>query len=208
MTMLDHAVHPVRPANQRIRIAILRLLFVAALPLILLGYPLWPAMPAALLHLAGTICIFCAVLGRFWATIYIGGRKNDQLLHDGPYSACRHPLYLFSIVGITGFGLLLESLVLAVLFGLAGWFVLASIAQREEQFLRSRFGADHAAYCASVPMLWPRLSGFRTAPEVSFQPHLLWRNGRDALVFLAALPLAEAIDLAHQTGHLAILALW
>lgn len=205
MTLIDN---PVRPANQRMRIAVLRLLFIAASPLILIGHPLWSAVPAALLHLAGTICILVAVLGRFWATIYIGGRKNDRLLRDGPYSVCRHPLYLFSVIGIAGFGLLLESLVLAGLFGLAGWAVLARIAGREERFLRSRFGADHAAYCAAVPMIRPRPSGFRTAPEVVFQPRLLWRNGRDALVFLAALPLAEAIDLAHQAGHLRILALW
>lgn len=208
MTMLESPALPVRPANQTRRIAIMRLLFVAALPLILLTHPRWPTGPAALLHLAGTICILAAVLGRFWATIYIGGRKNGQLLRDGPYSICRHPLYLFSIIGIAGFGLLLESLTLAALFGAAGWLVLALIVRREERFLRSRFGADHMAYCNGTPMLWPRPSAFRTAPEVTMQPHLLWRNGRDALVFLAALPLAQAIDLAHRGGHLAVLALW
>src|SRR5262245_36841884 len=34
---------------------------------------------------------------RFWATLYIGGRKERELVTDGPYSLCRHPLYLGSL---------------------------------------------------------------------------------------------------------------
>ncbi|WP_405404953.1 methyltransferase family protein [Paracoccus sp. Ld10] len=208
MTATDIPTRPIHPANQRRRINVLRALFLAAMPLVLVGYPLWPALPAAALHVTGTIMIFAAILGRFWATLYIGGRKNDQLLQDGPYSICRHPLYLFSVIGITGFGLALESLMLACLFGLAGAAVLHDIATREERFLQARFGAVHDTYRARVPMIRPRLSHFHSAAQVQVRPQLLWRNGRDALVFLAALPLAEAIDLTHRMGHLTLLALW
>ncbi|MFN3525447.1 MAG: methyltransferase family protein [Paracoccus sp. (in: a-proteobacteria)] len=208
MTATDFQTRSVRPANQRLRINVLRGLFLAALPLVLLGCPRWSPAPAAALHVTGTMLIFAAILGRFWATLYIGGHKNGRLLQDGPYSVCRHPLYLFSVMGITGFGLVLESVTLAALFGLAGALVLTTIARHEERFLRARFGAAHDAYRAAVPMIRPRLSGFCTAAEVTIQPRLLWRNGRDALVFLAALPLAEAIDLAHRSGHLDLLGLW
>lgn len=208
MTATCFPTRAVRPANQRRRINVLRGLFLTGLPLVLLGDPVWSAVPAAALHVAGTMLIFVAILGRFWATLYIGGHKNGQLMRDGPYSVCRHPLYLFSIIGIVGFGLVLESLELAALFGLAGWLVLATIARHEERFLRARFGASHDAYRASVPMIRPDLSGFRTAEHVTIQPRLLWRNARDALVFLSALPLAEAIDLTHRSGHLHMLALW
>ncbi|WP_410216920.1 methyltransferase family protein [Paracoccus sp. (in: a-proteobacteria)] len=208
MTATNFPIHAARPANQRLRISILRGLFLAGLPLVLLGFPLWSAAPAAALHVMGTILIFAAILGRFWATLYIGGHKNGQLMQDGPYSVCRHPLYLFSIIGIVGFGLVLESITLAALFGLAGVLVLTTIALHEERFLQARFGASHEAYRAAVPMIRPRLSDFRTAEQVTIQPRLLWRNGRDALVFLSALPLAEAIDLAHRSGHLHLLGLW
>ncbi|CAM3378213.1 isoprenylcysteine carboxylmethyltransferase family protein [Paracoccus nototheniae] len=208
MTATDFTARSIPPADQRRRINVLRGLFLAALPLVLTGHPLWSALPAAALHVTGTILIFVAILGRFWATLYIGGHKNDRLLQDGPYSICRHPLYLFSIIGIAGFGLALESLMLAGLFGLAGAVVLHGIAMREERFLRARFGAAHDAYRARVPMIRPRLAGFHSAAQVQVRPHLLWRNGRDALVFLSALPLAEAVDLAHRAGHLTLLGLW
>ena len=32
----------------------------------------------------------------FWATLYVGGRKETVLVTDGPYSACCNPLYLES----------------------------------------------------------------------------------------------------------------
>src|SRR5690348_8154731 len=35
---------------------------------------------------------------RFWATLYVGGRKEEQLIMEGPYSICRHPLYLGSLL--------------------------------------------------------------------------------------------------------------
>ncbi len=29
---------------------------------------------------------------RFWATLYLGGRKDAVVVDTGPYSLCRHPL--------------------------------------------------------------------------------------------------------------------
>lgn len=191
-----------RPANQKLRIAVLRLLFTALLPVVLLGYSGWSPWPMRVLNFLGHAAILTAVLGRFWAILYIGGHKNRQVLQDGPYSICRHPLYLFSIIGITGFGLLLGSAELALLFGVLGALVLSATARREERFLRSQFGTAYDDYSRRVPMIWPRLSGFRTPAMVAFTPATLRRNARDALVFLLALPIAQLIVLMHQNGYL------
>lgn len=48
--------------------------------------------------------VACVLIG-FWSILYIGGRKNQMIMQDGPYSMCRHPLYLFSTIGVFGFGL-------------------------------------------------------------------------------------------------------
>jgi len=122
------------------RNAVLRLLFLMALPLVVLGHPRWSEGPAAALHIAGTFYMFAAILGRFWATLYIGGHKNGRLTREGLYSLCLHPLYLFSIIGITSFGPFLESLTLALLFGVTVAIVLTLIAHREERFLNARSG--------------------------------------------------------------------
>ena len=107
------------PANQQLRIAILRGAFVLLLPLITFTSSAWSGLPLAqaLLFQDGIFLVIAAVLGRFWAILYIGGRKNQMIMLDGPYSICRHPLYLFSTVGAVGFGLMLGSVVLMAVIG-------------------------------------------------------------------------------------------
>ncbi|AXC48638.1 isoprenylcysteine carboxylmethyltransferase family protein [Paracoccus suum] len=208
MSVTADSNHTITPANQRLRIAVLRILFVlAALP-ILLGVPVWHGAALSLVHTLGTLTIIAAVLGRFWAILYIGGRKNATVMQDGPYSLCRHPLYSFSIIGVVGFGLALGSVVLAVALGALAAAVLWLTARREERFLRAAFGPAYDAYAAHVPRLMPRLSNFHTPPRITVDLSVLRRNLADALVFLTAIPLAAAIQAMHAAGYGAAFRLW
>ena len=36
--------------------------------------------------------------------LYVGGRKNAELVTTGPYSMMRNPLYFFSLLGVAGVG--------------------------------------------------------------------------------------------------------
>ncbi len=190
----------VRPFNQRIRIWGLRLFFVAAVPLILFTRSAWaePDWVFDILEVSGVFLIIGGVLGRFWAILYIGAMKNQAVMQDGPYSICRHPLYLFSTMGVVGFGLMLGSLVLTAFLGLSVFLILSATAAREEMFLRENFGAAYDDYAARVPRIWPRPSLFRTEPEVPVSVKALRVNFADALVFLAFIPLAELTELIHE----------
>ena len=159
MSLIVDNIPSVAPANQRLRLNVLRLAFVAALLPMLWGYTRWAEGPAAILHLAGTLCVFAAVLGRFWAILYIGGRKNADVMRDGPYSLCRHPLYLFSTLGVVGFGLLLQSLTLAIGFGGAALLVLSHTARAEERFLRGKFGDRKSTRLNASHCFQSRLAG-------------------------------------------------
>jgi protein-S-isoprenylcysteine O-methyltransferase Ste14 len=191
-----------RPANQKRRIGTLRLFFALALVPVIFGVPALQNSPAAsaLMRSLGSLCITTAVLGRFWAILYLGGRKNAQIMQEGPYSICRHPLYLFSTIGAAGFGLLLDSLTLTVVFGLGAFAILSLTARREEAYLRATFGAAYDDYAARVPRIlpWPWL--FHAGPGVELNLYALRRNLADALVFIAAFPVAETIRLMHQAG--------
>ena len=136
-------------------------------------------------------------MGRFWSILYIGGRKNRTVMQDGPYSICRHPLYLFSTIGAVGFGLMLGSVILTVLIGGTVFAILSLTAAREEGFLRHAFGARYDAYARRVPRMLPALGKFRTPASVTFDTGTLARNTADALVFLALIPLAEVTNWLH-----------
>ncbi|MFV0512637.1 MAG: methyltransferase family protein [Jhaorihella sp.] len=186
----------VAPANQKRRINTLRVVMAMMLPLIVLsrpGLPL-PEIVIELIESTGILLVIGGVLGRFWSILYIGSRKNMMIMRDGPYSMCRHPLYLFSTLAVLGFGMMLGSLVLtAALTGLT-FYVLNSVASKEERFLRSEFGAAYDDYAESTPRILPRISEFQTPQTVSFDVTTLRRNFFDALVFLSLIPFGELME--------------
>jgi protein-S-isoprenylcysteine O-methyltransferase Ste14 len=191
-----------RPFNQKIRYWAMRLAVLACLPLILFSHSAWEDYEFVhpILETLGALLIISAVLYRFWAILYIGGRKNQQIIQDGPYSMCRHPLYFGTTLGAIGLGLMLGSFLLAVLLGVLALGILSATAAREERFLRSEFGADYDAYAARVPRIVPRPSLFHTEPEVTFNTHTLRNNLADAMGFLAVIPLAELMETLHEAG--------
>lgn len=193
--------HP-RPADQRRRIARLRLFFALALIPVIWGVPIWPqdGVVLALMRCAGSLGLVTAVLGRFWAILYIGGRKNAQVMQEGPYSICRHPLYLFSTIGAASFGLLLGSLLLTAAFGCGAYAILTATARREEAYLHRLFGPAYRDYAARVPRILPRPWLFHAGNSLQLDLNCLRRNLADALVFIAAFPVTEAIRLMHQAS--------
>ncbi|MCE8508751.1 isoprenylcysteine carboxylmethyltransferase family protein [Ruegeria pomeroyi] len=184
------------PANQRLRINLLRLAFFAMLPLLVFSKSAWlhPEWLFDLFEVTGVFLVIAAVLGRFWSILYIGGRKNSEVMQDGPYSMCRHPLYFFSCMGAVGFGLMLGSVVLTAVLGAATFSILSATAAREEAFLRTEFGKRYDDYAARTPRILPRPSLFHTRSEITFNVETLRRNFFDALVFLSFIPLAELLE--------------
>lgn len=182
------------PVNQLIRVNILRATFVLSLPLAICAVSPWSGLVRETMNVAGIGLVVAAVLGRFWSILYIGGHKNMTVMQDGPYSICRHPLYLFSTIGVLGFGLMLGSVVLTLFLGGMTLAILSITARKEEAFLRGQFGPTYDAYAARVPMIVPRLSGFKTEATVVVSVHHLRHNLMDALVFLTFIPLARLLD--------------
>jgi protein-S-isoprenylcysteine O-methyltransferase Ste14 len=193
------------PVNQAIRVNILRVAFLITLPLLIFTHSAWPDEVQELLEILGLTAVIGGVLGRFWAILYIGGHKNNTVMRDGPYSICRHPLYLFSTLGVIGLGLMLASLILTSILGLLTFLILSATARKEEAFLRHKFGRAYDEYAARVPMILPRLSGFHTESSITVSVPHLRQNLMDARVFLLFIPLAE---LLREVAHLPVLPIW
>jgi len=153
----------------------------------------------------GYILIFLCIAGRSWCSLYIGGRKKTQLMEEGPYSVSRNPLYLFSVLGGMGIGLQAGSVVTGLICGLFVFAIFSAVIHREESFLMSRFPAAFAAYAARVPRWGPRLSCWQSREELLVRPRFVLITFRDALAFLTAIPLLEAIEWAQSAAWLPVL---
>jgi protein-S-isoprenylcysteine O-methyltransferase Ste14 len=150
----------------------------------------------------GYFLVLLCAFGRIFSTAFIGGRKNETLVMDGPFSISRNPLYLFSLIGILGVGLMSNRIsVLAVLlvYHLIAYHFLV---RREEAMLAERFGEVYRDYRARVPRLWPRLSLYRSPEMIELRPKFLANAMRDASVWFLVYPLFELIDYLHNTGLL------
>jgi protein-S-isoprenylcysteine O-methyltransferase Ste14 len=148
----------------------------------------WPNVHRSI-QWSGLLMILICILGRTWATLYIGGQKQRELVTKGPYSVVRNPLYLFTLFGAAGIGALSGSLVMAVVCAGFATAVFLSVVRQEEQFLLATFPRDFPAYAARVPRLLPRLSAWQDADQLVVKPRLVHRTFLDASLFLMAVPL-------------------
>jgi protein-S-isoprenylcysteine O-methyltransferase Ste14 len=133
---------------------------------------------------------------RFWSAIYLGGRKERELVSDGPYSIVRHPLYLGSVLLGASAALFLESpLVLAALLIVV--VVLGATTVRiEEGVLRSRHGdSAYDDYSARVAALVPSWRTFYTPRRITLDVNALRLEAARASRWVWIPLLGEALSL-------------
>lgn len=144
-----------------------------------------PLLPTgAWVHLVfnalGWMAFAAGAVLRFWATLYIGGRKRLAVVCDGPYSLCRNPLYLGTLLVALSAAITLESLTMGVGVLLAGAFYGLATVPAEERYLRNQLGVPYLRYCQRVPRFWPRLSGYRSPAEITIRVKALRNECRRA----------------------------
>ncbi|WOB79912.1 isoprenylcysteine carboxylmethyltransferase family protein [Brevundimonas nasdae] len=159
----------------------------------------WPLLEHPVEHL-GLIAITVCIIGRAWCSLYIGGRKKQEIVSAGPYSVSRNPLYVFSFIGAFGIGAQSGSLSVGLIFALACWLVFRIVVGREERYLSDAFGNDYQTYRKRTPRFLPKPSLWRDEAEVLIRPVFFVRTVRDGFVFLLALPLFEGLELLRRLG--------
>lgn len=176
-----------------------------ALPLLLLTQPLLEGSAHEFIEISGIVLAFICIVGRMWSILYVGAKKNLELVMTGPYSMTRNPLYFFSTIGAVGIGLMYGSLLVALLLGLSVYAVLSVTAAKEAEYLRTMFGPAYDVYAQRTPMFWPKIALYEDTQEVIFSPKALKRTLLDALPFLAVFPIIETIEYLQETGVLPVL---
>lgn len=153
----------------------------------------------------GIVLIVICILGRTWASLYIGGRKIEEFVRTGPYSVMRNPLYFFSFLGAAGVGMQVGSVVLGLICATLTVVVFYLVVRQEEQVLTERYGSAYRDYLARVPRFWPKPSLWRDEPTLTIRPPRVLTTFADALVFLLAVPVAELFEYLQETGVIPVL---
>ena len=115
------------------------------------------------LWLAGWGLLLGGVLLRLWATMCLGGRKSREVIDVGPYSLCRNPLYVGTLMlAVAQVGFYQNAWILVGLIGPILLYVYG-VVPSEERKLLEKLGAPYANYCQRTPRWMPRFSGFASA---------------------------------------------
>jgi protein-S-isoprenylcysteine O-methyltransferase Ste14 len=193
------------PFRQHYRINALRALAASALCILTVTAPP-PSLPIAnwFLDLFGALAIFIGIAGRGWTLIYIGGRKNAELVTFGPYSISRNPLYLFSLIGISGVAAETGSVIVMAICVGTSYLAFAMAMRGEEAFLARRYAGVFDDYRMSVPRLWPDLSLWQECQDLPLRSANAVASLKDGAVFIVAWIAVDLVPALQSTGLLPI----
>ena len=197
---------PVNNSRSTPRVRLMAMAVVACIVLVAFTErPTFTGFASGLAGFLGFVLVALAALGRFWTSLFIAGRKDATLVQAGPYAACRHPLYLLSLVGTFGLGLVTRSVVLLLaLTGIAA-LLHAGAMRAEDALLENMHGAAARRYREQVPALIPDRSRYSVPELLEIQPRVVWKAVLDAGSLLLALALLQA---AHGLQHAGAFAPW
>ena len=123
---------------------------------------------------------------RAWASGHL--RKNETLATTGPYAYTRNPLYLGSFLMGLGFTIAAGQVLLIVIFLVMILGIYLPVMRVESATLAELFGKKYVRYANEVPLLFPRLSAYRTQSGTKFDRtlYLRYREYRAAIGMVIA----------------------
>ena len=182
----------------------LRILALVLVPILALASPIpgraeWLSAAAESL---GILCLVVCLVCRGWASVYVAGRKNQELVTGGPYSVVRNPLYVFSFIGVVGIGLISEMMTLLVVAVVGFAVAFHLVVLREETYLAGLHGEAYTAYRRAVPRWFPRFSAWRDTAKLDVEPRQIGLYLRDSSLFFLAFLFFKACELLRNVGAL------
>ena len=147
--------------------------------------------------------------GRIWCSFFISGRKDGELVTEGPYSISRNPLYVFSSIGLVGVGLSTETLTYPLLFLVIFGLYYPGIMAREERRLEELFGESFRQYRQRVPRFWPNPGLYCEPASWSSNPRLFRRHILSDIWFVWIAAIIELVEGMRNVGWVPhLLTLW
>lgn len=158
-------------------------------------------MVANIIRAVGVLCLFIGIIGRIYATIFIGGMKNEgingKFIDYGAYSLCRNPLYFFSFIAFLGLLALKGQITLIALGAVFFLITYHYTILGEERFLSEKFGDTYKAFLAKTARFFPRFSAFNCPDEVIVKPAFLHKELKRAINWILGALGFIALELLH-----------
>ncbi len=144
------------------------------------------------MHMLGWLFYMTYLFWRIWATLFVGGRKDDVLQTEGPYSVTRNPLYVGSFSLALSLVFFFRSLSLVIMV-IIGYIIYNSfVIKAEERFLGRKFGDAFLRYCRETPRFFPSFGRLHT-PDTVVVSLKAMRTEAQRLLISALLPVAVEI---------------
>jgi protein-S-isoprenylcysteine O-methyltransferase Ste14 len=164
----------------------------------------WPKDGLLYIGLAalGLVIVGIGALGRLWASMYISGYKDKDLISEGAYSVVRNPLYVFSFLGAVGVACATGSLLLIGLL-ILGFFIYYPLTMAdEEKKLGAQYGPQYTDYAQRTPRFIPNFSLFHESETYIVNARNYRRAFFDAIWFIWAYALIQLVGRLHEIGVL------
>jgi protein-S-isoprenylcysteine O-methyltransferase Ste14 len=142
-------------ARSRAWISILLIAPVAVAAMFSRPHLMFTGAPEYAVELVAWILFICGAVLRWWATLFIGGRKDRELITEGPYSICRNPLYLGTFCMTLSVAVFSQSVTLVAVTLLVSMMYLVITVPVEEHRLAGLYGERFADYTQRVPRFFP-----------------------------------------------------
>jgi len=194
-------------AIRRLRVPLLRLAYVPIVCVALFVWRSWSDESAAdfVIEWAGYFFLISGVGLRLWSILYVGSRKSAKLVVEGPYSLCRHPLYMGTIMVVVGASLCFENFVMLVLSLALMIPVHALTAAAEERRLLDLFGQEYEDYRKRTPKYLFSFASYRCSGTVEVSMGAIRKATLETMGVMLIPPVGELIEVLHAAGLLPVL---
>lgn len=122
-----------------------------------------------LFQLFGWLLFLAGAVFRWWSILYVGGKKLQTLVVEGPYSITRNPIYLGTCLLTLSAAVFSQSLLFFVAILAVAVAYVRFTVQDEERLLLALHQDRFREYCARVPRLLPNFRLLHSPRAVDVQ---------------------------------------
>lgn len=174
---------------------------------VLISYTHYDDFTANFIRIVGVFLVFVGIIGRIYATIFIGGMKNEgvdgsKFIDYGAYSICRNPLYLFSFIAFLGLLAIKAQIILLIIGALFFLIIYHYTIKQEERFLSSKFGQAYLEFLEKTARFFPNFSNFYCPDRIEVRPEFLHKELRRAINWALGLFVLCFVELLHHFAYL------